>query len=163
MSPSICSSVCLLWKHVEFQVEIKSGCPRGVFCLSSIPSENLFLCTRRKFGFNKKTRTKLLIVYVYFQPNSCNTRRAWMGSRNFSKTAEKSSSSPCAVGVYEFSYWTQIFFSHIGIGIQRGWTTEHIGTLIFIPMWKFFVFWYSRQSEGWTDGRTDGRTDGQRN
>ncbi len=30
--------------------------------------------TRRKFGFNKKTCTKLLMVYVYFQPNSCNTR-----------------------------------------------------------------------------------------
>jgi hypothetical protein len=28
---------------------------------------------RRKFGFNKKVRKKLLIVYVYFQPNSCNT------------------------------------------------------------------------------------------
>jgi hypothetical protein len=28
---------------------------------------------RRKFGFNKKICTKLLIVYVYFQPKSCNT------------------------------------------------------------------------------------------
>jgi hypothetical protein len=36
------------------------------------PSD-VFFCTRRKFGFNKKIRTKLLIVYVYFQPNSCNT------------------------------------------------------------------------------------------
>ncbi len=56
-----------------FTKELKSGCPLGVFCPSSIPSEYLFLCTRRKFGFNKKIRTKLLIVYVYFQPNSCNT------------------------------------------------------------------------------------------
>ncbi len=44
-----------------------------VFCPSSIPSEYLFLCKRRKFGFNKRICTKLLIVYMYFQPNSCNT------------------------------------------------------------------------------------------
>jgi hypothetical protein len=56
-----------------FMQELKLGCPCGVFCPSSIPSKFLFICTRRKFGFNKKICTKLLIVYVYFQPNSCNT------------------------------------------------------------------------------------------
>ena len=71
-----------------------------------------------------------------------------MDSRNLSKTAEKSSSSPRAAGVYEFSCWTQIFFSYIGIGIRRGWMTDrklHVDTLIFIPTWKFYVFSYSRQ------------------
>ncbi len=70
----VCSSVCLsvIYENtLNFHVGIKSGCPRGVFCPSSIPSEYLFLCTRRKFGFNKKIRTKSLIVYVYYQPNSC--------------------------------------------------------------------------------------------
>ncbi len=70
MSPSVCPF------HMKtrriFTQELKSGCPRGVFCPSSIPSEYLFLRARRKFRFNKKIRTKLLIVYVYFQPNSCN-------------------------------------------------------------------------------------------
>jgi hypothetical protein len=35
------------------------------------PLQNLFLCARQKFGFNKKIRRNLLIVYVYYQPNSC--------------------------------------------------------------------------------------------
>ncbi len=42
----------------------------------------------------------------------------------------------------------QISFSHTGIGIWRGWTTErnlHVSTLIFSPMWKFNVFSCSRQ------------------
>ncbi len=39
----------------------------------SVPSKYLFLCARRKFGFNKKIRRTLLIVYVYYQPNSCTT------------------------------------------------------------------------------------------
>jgi hypothetical protein len=34
-------------------------------------SEYLFLCARRKFGFNKKIGRSSLIVYVYYQPNSC--------------------------------------------------------------------------------------------
>ncbi len=29
--------------------------------------------SKKKNGFNKKSRTTLLIVYMYFQPNSCNT------------------------------------------------------------------------------------------
>ena len=73
ISPSVCSSVRPF--HVKtrriFMWELKSGCPGGVFCPSSIPSEGLFLCTRRKFGFKKKIRRKSLIVYVYYQPNSC--------------------------------------------------------------------------------------------
>jgi hypothetical protein len=34
-----------------------------------------------KFGFNKKTHRNLLIVYMYYQPNSCNTQaaREWAG------------------------------------------------------------------------------------
>ncbi len=74
---SVCSSICpSIWNMKTrriFTQELKSGCPREVFCPSSIPSKYLFLCARRKFGFNKKICTKLLIVYVYFQPNSCNT------------------------------------------------------------------------------------------
>jgi hypothetical protein len=37
----------------------------------------------------------------------------------------------------------RIFFSYIGIVIQRGWTTDrklHVDTLLFIPTWKFNVF-----------------------
>jgi hypothetical protein len=33
----------------------------------SVPSEYLLLCARRKFGFNKKIRRNVLIVYVYYQ------------------------------------------------------------------------------------------------
>ncbi len=53
--------------------EWKLGCQCGVICPLSIPSENLFLCARRKFGFNKKIHRNLLFVYVYYQPNFCNT------------------------------------------------------------------------------------------
>ncbi len=72
---SVCLSVCLFHMKTRriLMQELKSGCPRGVSYPSSIPSEYLFLCGRRKFGFNKKICTKLLIVYVYIQPNSCNT------------------------------------------------------------------------------------------
>jgi hypothetical protein len=87
--PSICPSVCLsqLSKHVDFSCR-NFTC--GVFCPSSIPSEYLFLCARREFGFNKKIRRNLLIVYVYCQPNSCNTHaeHEWAGG-TFSKTAKK--------------------------------------------------------------------------
>ncbi len=44
----------------------KLGCPRRVFCPFSIPSEYLFLCARRKFGFNMKIRRYLLIVFMYY-------------------------------------------------------------------------------------------------
>ncbi len=53
-----------------------------------------------------------------------------------------------------FSCWTQIFFSHIGIGVWRGWRTHrklHVDTLVLIPTWNFYVFWYSWQ----TDGRSE--------
>ena len=77
LHPSVCLClfVCLLSMKTRriFTQELKSGCPRGIFCLLSIPSKYLFLCTRRTLGFNKKIHTKLLIVYMYFQPNSCNT------------------------------------------------------------------------------------------
>ncbi len=61
--------------------DVKLGCPRGVFCPSSIPSEHLFLCERRKFGFNEKTCKNFLIVCVYYQPKSCTTHaeREWAG------------------------------------------------------------------------------------
>jgi hypothetical protein len=64
-----------------FTEELKSGHPHGVFCPSSIPSEYLFLCARRKFGFNKKIWRNLLIFYVYYQPNSCTTHaeHEWAG------------------------------------------------------------------------------------
>jgi hypothetical protein len=40
------------------------------------------LCVRRKFGVYKKICRNLLIVYVYYQPNSCNTlaAREWAGA-----------------------------------------------------------------------------------
>jgi hypothetical protein len=37
------------------------------------PTKSPFLCARRKIGFNKKICRNLLIVYVYYQPNSCTT------------------------------------------------------------------------------------------
>ncbi len=63
MYPSICPSG--IPKHVDFQVgmKIRVSYPHGVFCPSSIPSEYLFLCARRKFGFNKKIRINLPIVH----------------------------------------------------------------------------------------------------
>ncbi len=73
MSLSVCLSVQNTKTSRFFMQELNSGCPRGVFCLSSIPSEYLFPCARRKFRFNKKIRKNLLIVYVYYQPNSFNT------------------------------------------------------------------------------------------
>jgi hypothetical protein len=79
---SVCLSVCLpvmnTKTHRFFTYELKLGCLRGVFCPSSISSKYLFLCARRKFWFNKKNRRNLLIVYVYYQPNSCNNH-AWAG------------------------------------------------------------------------------------
>jgi hypothetical protein len=35
----------------------------------------------KKFGFNKKTHRNLIIVYMYYQPNSCTTHaeREWAG------------------------------------------------------------------------------------
>jgi len=60
--------------------------------------------------------------------------------------------------LYEFSCWTRIFFSHIGIVIRRWWTTDrklHVDTLVLIPTWKFYVFSYN--------GQIDEQTDGQRN
>ncbi len=83
MSPSVRLSVRLSVRNTKTRriitQELKSGCPRGVFCPSSIPSEYLFLCARKKLGFNKKICTKLLIVYMNFKPNSCNTHaeREW--------------------------------------------------------------------------------------
>jgi hypothetical protein len=53
---SLCLFVCPLVMKTP-----RSGCPRGVFCLSSIPSKYLFLCTRRKFWFKKKICRNLLI------------------------------------------------------------------------------------------------------
>jgi hypothetical protein len=48
---------------------------------SSVPSKYLFLRARRKFGFNKKIRRKLFIVYMNYQPNSCTSihLQSWMG------------------------------------------------------------------------------------
>ncbi len=78
-------------------LESKLGCPRGVFCLSSVPSEYLFLCARRKFVFNEKTRRNLLIVYVYYQPNSCttHTEREWAG-RTFLRQQKKFLQPTCS-------------------------------------------------------------------
>ena len=39
----------------------------------SPPNTYSYVLTRKKIGFNKIIRRNLLIVYVYFQPNSCNT------------------------------------------------------------------------------------------
>jgi hypothetical protein len=82
---SVCLSVCpsvMNTKTSRFLTfELKLGCPHGVICLSSIASKYLFLCARRKFGLNKKIRRILLIVYVYYQPNSCttHTEHEWAG------------------------------------------------------------------------------------
>ncbi len=70
-------------------LQVKLVYPPGVICLMSTPFEYLFQCARRKFRSNKKIRRKLLIVYVYYQPNSCTAPATWMGWRNLSKTAEK--------------------------------------------------------------------------
>ncbi len=67
---SVCLSVHL------FHMKTSRIFTRGVFCPSSIHSKYLFLCARRKFGLNKKIRTKLLIDYVYYQPLFCNTHAA---------------------------------------------------------------------------------------
>ncbi len=79
MSLSVCLSE--IPKHVYFNIGIKLGCPCGDFCLSSVPSEYLFPCARRKFGFNKKICRNLIFVYVYYQPNSCttHTKHEWAG------------------------------------------------------------------------------------
>ncbi len=78
---SVCPSVWNTKTGRFLMQELKLGCPCGVFCPLSIPSEYLFLCVRRKFGFNKKIHRNLLIVYVYYQPNSCNTHteHEWAG------------------------------------------------------------------------------------
>ncbi len=49
--------------------ELKSGCPHGVFCASSVPSEYLFLCLRRTFGFNIVAlihKTPYVEIYQYY-------------------------------------------------------------------------------------------------
>jgi hypothetical protein len=40
----------------------------------SITSKYLFLCARRKVGFNMKFCRKLLVVFVYYKPNLCTTQ-----------------------------------------------------------------------------------------
>jgi hypothetical protein len=67
----------LLWKnkHIKIykKVGIKIKSSLGGIYPSSVPSKYLFSCARRIFGFNKKTRRKLLILYMYYQQNSCTT------------------------------------------------------------------------------------------
>ncbi len=63
------------------------------------------------------------------------------------------------VNFYKFSCRIRIYFSHIGIGIWRGWTTDrklHVGTLILIPTFKIYVFSYYGRTNGQTNGLTDG-------
>jgi hypothetical protein len=60
-------------EKINRKVEIKIKNTLGGICPSSVPSKYLFLCARRKFGFNMKIHRKLLIVYVHYQPNSCTT------------------------------------------------------------------------------------------
>ncbi len=66
ISPSVCLFVRQFHMKTRriFTYELKSGCPRGVFCPSSIPSEYLFLCAIRKFGFNKKICTKISYLFT---------------------------------------------------------------------------------------------------
>jgi hypothetical protein len=52
--------------------ELKLGCPRGIFCPLSIPSKYLFLCVRRKFGFNQKNRRNYLSILAQ-NPRSTNS------------------------------------------------------------------------------------------
>jgi hypothetical protein len=58
---------------------------------------------RRQFGFNKKICRKSLIVYVYYQPNSCTMYHTpaehWWAGETFLRQRKKSSSSPRAAGV----------------------------------------------------------------
>jgi hypothetical protein len=114
---SVCLFVCLLSMKTRriFTWELKSGCPRGVFCPLSIPPKYLFLCMRRKFGFNKKIRRKSLIVYVYYHTKFLHylpyTRRALMGWRNFLKTAEKKFLQPTRSGCGYPAHTGLIFLS----------------------------------------------------
>ncbi len=68
----------------------------------SIPSKYLFLCVRRRFGFNKKICT--IQNYLLFTCISNLILAIHMQSMNgleeLSKTVEKSSSSPRSVGVF---------------------------------------------------------------
>ncbi len=56
-----------------------------------------------KFEFNKKIHRKSLIVYMYYQPNSCTMYHTpaerWWAGKTFLRQWEKSSSSPRAAGV----------------------------------------------------------------
>ncbi len=74
ISFSVCLSVCssIIYENtLNFRVGIKIRVSTWSFLSIVRPPEYLFLCTRRKFGLNKKIRRKSLIVYVYYQPNSC--------------------------------------------------------------------------------------------
>jgi hypothetical protein len=92
-------SVCpfVLLKHVDFSTwELKLGNPHGVTCSLSVPSKYLILCVRRKFGFNKKIRRKLL-MFLCITNQICALHQQSMGWRNLSNTAKKSSFSPCTM------------------------------------------------------------------
>ncbi len=102
-----------------FTQELKSGCPHGVFCLSSIPSEYLFLCARGKFGFSKKIHRNLLIVYVYCQPNSCTTHAEdeWAGGtflRQRKKILQPMRSGSSEVVLCPILYCIDVFSTYLG-------------------------------------------------
>ncbi len=147
---------------------MKIGYPRGVICLSFVPSEYLFLCSRKKIGFNKKISRKLPIVFVYYQPISCttpvehgwaggtflsgkNTRCAWAGG-TFFPVVPLCQFFGCGGKWFlvlllylEYNTWW-----HVGIGILRGRMTDrwlHVYTLIFILSLKIYFFLSSRQME----------------
>jgi hypothetical protein len=109
ISLSVCLFVCPLSMKTRwiFTWKLKLGCPRGVFGPLSIPSEYLFLCMRRKFGFNQKIRRKSLIVYVYYQPNSCTMCHTpaehWWAWETFLRQRKTSSSSLRAAGVCTYN------------------------------------------------------------
>jgi hypothetical protein len=73
---------------INRKVGIKIKIPLGGICPSSVPSKYLFLCARQKFRFKKKNHRKLLIVYMYYQQNSCTTPMEHGLEKSF-KTAGK--------------------------------------------------------------------------
>ncbi len=79
--------------------ELILGYPRGFFCPLSILSEYLFLHSRRKFGFNKKTCKKLIVGFVYYKQNSYTTLAERGQEEPFLCQQKKGSSSPRAASV----------------------------------------------------------------
>ncbi len=53
------SNMSGIWKHVVFHVEMEFRVSTWSFLSVTIPVKYLFLCWKKKFGYNKKICTKL--------------------------------------------------------------------------------------------------------